>query len=599
MPSPIPWHRRMEAQVALGVTVLVALAIGGTLLATTRAVTRQSLARAAQDVENARGAFDHLLESRARAATALSRLVTTLPVFRAHLTDPRLLEDAATIGAMGDGYRQQLGASFCLVADPRGRTIAVAGWPQSALMPSELQASIASATKGTSRPAIVIIGDRLYLTVSEPALFASEVLGSLTIGYALDDAVAKELATISGAQVSFVAGQELSGSSLEGPARAEMALGLIRGYWAAGVVEGPRQVGGHPYIPGMFPISAGNASSEASSVSGSVLLLGDWMETERVLEELRWQLIEAGAVAFVLALGAGVVFARRTTKPIREIARAAVDITAGDRSRRAPVVGSAEIVATAAAFNEMSAELVAACDRALEASRAKSEFMANISHELRTPMNGILGMTELALDTDLSSDQREYIETSRDSANALLVIIEKLLDFSRLGSHTLRIEPVEFSLPEMVSSTLGPLVLQARGKGLELQSQIDPAVPARIVADADRLRQVLDNLVGNAIKFTERGRVLVSVQGLERRDRSVRLRFSVADTGVGIPAEQQGTVFEPFQQVDGSSTRRFGGTGLGLTISSSLVTLMGGRLWVDSRPGAGSTFSFTVDVKAA
>jgi signal transduction histidine kinase len=179
------------------------------------------------------------------------------------------------------------------------------------------------------------------------------------------------------------------------------------------------------------------------------------------------------------------------------------------------------------------------------------------------------------------------------------VIIDKLLDFSRLGAHTLRIEPIEFSLPEMVFSTLGPLVMQAKGKGLELQSQIDPSVPARIVADADRLRQVLDNLVGNAIKFTERGRVFVSVQGLERRDRSVRLRFCVADTGVGIPAEQQGSVFEAFQQADGSSTRRFCGTGLGMTIASSLVTLMGGRLWVDSRPGVGSTFSFTVDVNAA
>jgi hypothetical protein len=201
----------MEAQVALGVTVVVALAIAATLLAATRAVTRQSLERAAHDVETARVAFDQLLESRARAATALSRLVTTLPVFRAHLTDPQLARDAATVGVMAEGYREQLGATFCLVADPKGRTIAVAGWPQSALMPPALESAVAAATRGTSHPAVVILGERLYLTVSEPALFASEVLGSLTIGFALDDAVAKELATVSGAEVSFGAGARRDG----------------------------------------------------------------------------------------------------------------------------------------------------------------------------------------------------------------------------------------------------------------------------------------------------------------------------------------------------------------------------------------------------
>jgi signal transduction histidine kinase/ActR/RegA family two-component response regulator len=340
----------------------------------------------------------------------------------------------------------------------------------------------------------------------------------------------------------------------------------------------------------MFPISAG----EASPVPGKVILLGDWKETERVLGELRRDLLQAGIAAFVLALGACVVFARRTTNPIREIARAAVAITAGDRSRRAPLVGSAEVVATATAFNEMSAELVAACDRALEASRAKSEFMANISHELRTPMNGIIGMTELALDTKLSADQREYLETSRASANTLLAIIDKLLDFSRLASQTLRIEPIEFSLPEMVSSTLGPLVPQAKQKGLDLQSDIDPSVPARIVADADRLRQVLDNLVGNAIKFTEHGSITVTARRTPLSDGRIELRFEVADTGIGMSPEVRARIFGRFAQADDSTARRYGGSGLGLAISRELVRLMGGEIGVESVEGAGSRFWFTV-----
>jgi protein-histidine pros-kinase len=178
-------------------------------------------------------------------------------------------------------------------------------------------------------------------------------------------------------------------------------------------------------------------------------------------------------------------------------------------------------------------------------------------------------------------------------------LVDNVLDFSRLESRKLESDATECSLPEMVSSMLRPLGRQAADKGLELRTEIDPAGPARIVADSTRLRQVLDNLIGNAIKFTERGHVLVAIHGSDRRDQDVRLRFSVSDTGVGIPAEKQADVFEAFSQADGSSTRRFGGTGLGLTISSSLVLIMGGRLWVDSTPGAGSTFSFTVDVKAA
>jgi signal transduction histidine kinase/ActR/RegA family two-component response regulator len=584
----------------VGISLVAGFSLAAVLFLTARVVRTNAVVRAADDLQAARAAFHNLVDDRVEAAAAQIRLITELPVFRAHMTDVRLAGDAATLQEMADGYRRALGARFLLVTDAAGAPIAGPPWLGEGPLSPELARGIDAGRQGRSHRAVVPIDQQLNIVVTEPATFASEVLGTVTVGYPLDDVVARELSRTTRCEVSMIWNDRISGSSLAPALRGALAAELTgdaRTLGRLGQAPALRPLGRMHYVSGVYPLETHPSDSSV----GTLVLLQDWQPTQTFVDEIQSRVIWLGGITFLFALAGGVLLSRRVTRPLKEVAAVAQDIAAGRWDRRVPTRGQDEATAMATAFNEMTETLThwhaeaqhrESQLRHSQKMDAIGQLAGGVAHDFNNLLMAIHGYGELLLMSlppdDRRRDDVQQILRTTESAGALT---RQLLAFSRKQI----LAPKVVHLGHIVTGT-EKMLRRLIDEDIELAVHVDPDLWS-VRADPGQIEQVIMNLVVNARDaMPTGGQLTINLANvtLDSADSTYSpaispgtyVRITVRDTGCGIDAETLLHIFEPF-----FTTKEAGrGTGLGLAMVYGIVQQSGGSIAVESELNRGTIF---------
>lgn len=594
-------HLSIKYKIFLGVMASVLALVVTINLATLKSLTDIGRQEKLMQLDDAARAYRRFAAKHRELVLMQAQTLADAPYLKATLTTPGADREAVShaLSQLNTGE----GISAAMVFDSSGKLLAVqpsAFYPRMKKLKVDV---LAQSLEGNTVYAEREIDGHFYQLAVAPAISGDQVVGLLVMAQRIDTPEQLQvIAQVSGFEVALSFGDQTLGSSheFEGSFLDELlfnfsTLGtqLERDSSSAAVLE--VRVADRAFF----------VTNVAQEKQRQMLLYSPVDLLPGTLAKLRQIMWVGSALGLFLGICFSTWIALRISRPIRAVTDAAEKFRSGELDARVEIHSKDELGQLAGSFNHMvdqivleQAQLVASKEAAEAASRAKSTFLATMSHEIRTPLNGVLGMTEIVSKKLRGTEHQRNLDIIRDSGNSLLEVINDILDFSKIEAGKLELNPSEFELRRFVSELCDNQSASARGKGLDLTSNLPPEIAFHVEADVARLRRVLTNLVGNAIKFTATGHVDLSVELLDKRPGYATFRFEVTDTGIGIASGRIDQIFESFTQADGSTTRQFGGTGLGLAISKQLVELMGGEIQVSSVPGRGSCFSFDLELKA-